>query len=167
MKTLSVQASQDVLVAVTMVHCLRRFLLANTLHPSTRHGPHHTARRRCGIESLEHALRFSRVVCMMILPQPALNIHLLYQMLLYKYFGDESVMRDRFDSIQRYVDYLPTPTSCSACRAPTNEKTHPPEHPEMPWYVRHSMLRVTQLFWIGRPHESFRQYNSLTRLWWC
>ena len=68
-------------------------------------------------------------------------------MLLYKYFGDESVMRDRFDSIQRYVDYLPTPTSCNSCRAPTNKETHPPDHPEMPWYATHER---TSSFCVSR-----------------
>ena len=38
-------------------------------------------------------------------------------MLLYKYFGDDSVMRDRFESIKRYVDFLRKSPSQSAATA--------------------------------------------------
>ena len=55
-------------------------------------------------------------------------------MLLYRYTGDESVIRERFESIKRYVDFLPTPKQCSSCKAPTNQQTHPPGHPDLPWY---------------------------------
>lgn len=55
-------------------------------------------------------------------------------MLLYKYSGDESVIKARYQSIKKYVDFLPTPTKCSSCKAPTNSITHPPGHPELLWY---------------------------------
>jgi hypothetical protein len=48
--------------------------------------------------------------------------------------GDTSVIRARYDSIKRYVDFLPTPTSCPSCKSPTNTATHPPNHSELPWY---------------------------------
>ena len=45
------------------------------------------------------------------------------------------MIRARFDSIKRYVDFLPMPTGCPSCKAPTSTQTHPPGHPELPWYV--------------------------------
>ena len=55
-------------------------------------------------------------------------------MLLYRYSGDDSVIRARYDSIKRYVDFMPTARACPSCKAPTNTVTTPPGHPELPWY---------------------------------
>jgi hypothetical protein len=83
-------------------------------------------------------------------------------MLIFKYYGDMSVMRDRFDSIRRYVDYLPTPVTCSNCKAPTNTITHAPNEPELPWYCESirclSSISTTCIaFSSDLPHVSLTQ----------
>lgn len=73
-------------------------------------------------------------------------------MLLYKYFGDKQVMRDRFDSIRRYVDFLPTPKTCPSCHtAPGGQagQTHCPGHPELPWYY----MNGDWMEWEAQPDE--------------
>ena len=60
-------------------------------------------------------------------------------MLLYRYSGDESVLRARFASMRRYVDFMPTVTACPSCKSPTNSHTHAPGHGVhdevvLPWF---------------------------------
>ena len=48
--------------------------------------------------------------------------------------GDKQLVADRFDSIKRYVDYMPTVTHCSNCKAPTDDTTMAPNTTDLPWF---------------------------------
>jgi hypothetical protein len=60
--------------------------------------------------------------------------------LMYTHEGDVQLLKSRFDSIRRYVDYMPTVTQCSNCHAPTRGgggaegTTMAPGTTDLPWY---------------------------------